>query len=62
MLMKYYERLVDLKCFSRSDVERLTKNKYTADSLIKEYKRKGYIESVELIFCGHKYGNKRAGR
>lgn len=46
MLMKYYERLVDLKCFSRSDVERLTKNKYTADSLIKEYKRKGYIESV----------------
>ena len=44
--MKYYERLVDLKCFSRYDVERLTKNKYTADSLIKEYKRKGYIESV----------------
>ena len=44
--MKYYESLVDLKCFSRSDVERLTKNKYTADSLIKEYKRKGYIESV----------------
>ena len=44
--MKYYENLVELQCFSRADVEQLTGNKYAADSLIKEYKRKGYIESV----------------
>ena len=44
--MKYYERLIELQCFSRADVERLTQNEYAADSLIKEYKRKGYIESV----------------
>lgn len=44
--MKYYENLVELQCFSRLDVERLTGNEYAADSLIKEYKRKGYIESV----------------
>ena len=44
--MKYYERLVELQCFSRADAVRLTQNKYVADSLIKEYKRKGYIESV----------------
>jgi predicted transcriptional regulator of viral defense system len=44
--MKYYESLVDLKCFTRADVEHLTQNRHTADSLIKEYKRKGYIESV----------------
>ncbi len=44
--MKYYEKLVELQCFSRLDVERLTGNEYAANSLIKEYKRKGYIESV----------------
>jgi len=44
--MKYYESLVDLKCFTRADVEHLTQNRHTADSLIKEFKRKGFIESV----------------
>jgi predicted transcriptional regulator of viral defense system len=44
--MRYYESLVDLQCFSRADVERLTQNKYAADFLIKDYKRKGYIDSV----------------
>lgn len=44
--MKYYERLVEMQCFSRADIEQLTQNKNTADSLIKDYKRKGYIESV----------------
>ena len=44
--MKYYEELVDLQCFSRADVVTLTGNEHTADSLIIEYKRKGYIQSV----------------
>lgn len=44
--MKYYEHLVELQCFSRADIERLTQNEFTANSLINEYKRKGYIESV----------------
>ena len=44
--MKYYEELVDLQCFSRADVVTLTGNEHTADSLIAEYKRKGYIQSV----------------
>lgn len=44
--MKHYEKLVELQCFTRADVVKLTSNEYTADSLIKEYKRKGYIESV----------------
>lgn len=44
--MKYYGKLVGIQCFSRAEIERLTGNKYTAGSLIKEYKRKGYIESV----------------
>jgi predicted transcriptional regulator of viral defense system len=44
--MKYYEDLIKQQCFSRADVERLTLNENTADSLIKEYKRKGYLDSV----------------
>jgi predicted transcriptional regulator of viral defense system len=44
--MKYYEDLIKQQCFSRADVERLTLNKNTADSMIKEYKRKGYLDSV----------------
>jgi predicted transcriptional regulator of viral defense system len=59
--MKYYERLVELQCFSRADVERLTKNKYAADSMIKEYKRKGYIESVRRnLFVAISMETKRA--
>jgi len=44
--MKYYEKLVDMKCFTRQDVEKLTGNKETAKSLLNNYKKKGYIESV----------------
>lgn len=59
--MKYYERLVELQCFSRADVERLTQNAYAADSLIKEYKRKGYIESVRRnLFVAVSMETKRA--
>lgn len=59
--MKYYESLVDLQCFSRADVERLTQNEYAADSLIKEYKRKGYIEPVRHnLFVAMSMETKRA--
>ena len=44
--MKYYEKLVDMKCFTQQDVEKLTGNKETAKSLLNNYKKKGYIESV----------------
>jgi predicted transcriptional regulator of viral defense system len=45
--LKYYKELVELQCFSRADAERLTGNKKTADSMLHEYKRRGYIESVK---------------
>jgi len=44
--MKYYERLVDMGCFSRQDIEALTGGKEAANSLIFSYKKKGLIESV----------------
>jgi predicted transcriptional regulator of viral defense system len=44
--MKYYERLVDLGCFTRDDVEAMTGNRETAHSVIENYKKKGLIESV----------------
>ena len=59
--MKYYENLVELQCFSRLDIERLTGNEYAADSLIKDYKRKGYIESVRRnLFVAISMETKRA--
>lgn len=44
--MKYYERLVDLGCFTRDDVEAMTGNRETAHSVIESYKKKGWIESI----------------
>jgi predicted transcriptional regulator of viral defense system len=44
--MKYYEKLVNMKCFTQQDVEKLTGNKETAKSILKNYKNEGYIESV----------------
>jgi predicted transcriptional regulator of viral defense system len=44
--MKYYERLVDLGCFTRDNVEAMTGNRETAHSMIEAYKKKGLIESV----------------
>jgi predicted transcriptional regulator of viral defense system len=44
--MKYYEKLVDLGCFSKDDVEAMTGNRETAHSIIESYKKKGLIESV----------------
>ncbi len=59
--MKYYEHLIEMQCFSRLDVEWLTGNEYAANSLIKEYKRKGYIESVRRnLFVAISMETKRA--
>jgi predicted transcriptional regulator of viral defense system len=44
--MKYYERLVDLGCFMRNDVEALSGNRETAHSIIEAYKKRGLIKSV----------------
>jgi len=44
--VKYYERLVDLGCFTKDDVEALTGNRETAKALIKSYKKKGLVEGV----------------
>jgi predicted transcriptional regulator of viral defense system len=44
--VKYYEQLLQWRCFTNSDVARLTGNKSTADSLISAYKKKGLIESI----------------
>ena len=38
--MKYYERLVDLGCFTRDDVESLSGNRETAHSIIEAYKKR----------------------
>ena len=46
MILKYYEDLLLLGCFSRNDVTDITNNAKTADSLIREYLNKGYIERV----------------
>ena len=46
MRIKYYERLVDLGCFTRDDVESMTGNRETAHSVIEAYKKKGLIECV----------------
>jgi predicted transcriptional regulator of viral defense system len=44
--LKYYERFVDLGCFTRDDVEAMTGNRETAHSIIESYKKKGWIKSV----------------
>lgn len=44
--MKYYEKLIELGCFSRKDLVMLTGSEAAASSLIYDYLRKGYIERV----------------
>lgn len=44
--MKHYEQIVELGCFSRMQLTTLLGNSATADSMIQEYLRKGYIERV----------------
>jgi len=45
--LKYYKELMELQCFTRADVERMTGNADTANSLLTNYQKKGYIESVK---------------
>jgi len=45
--LKYYKELTELQCFTRADVERITGNAETANSLLTSYQKKGYIESVK---------------
>jgi len=44
--MKYYEQLVDLGCFSLDDVQALTGNRRTAQSILESYKKKRMIDCV----------------
>ena len=44
--MKYYGQLVDLGCFTLDNLEALTGNRESAQSIIKAYKKKGLVESV----------------
>jgi len=44
--MKYYEQLVDLGCFTLDDVQALTGNRRTAQSILDAYKKKGLIACV----------------
>ncbi|MDR0491011.1 MAG: transcriptional regulator [Oscillospiraceae bacterium] len=44
--MKHYERLIEMGCFSRSDLTTLTGSEAAANSLIYSYKQKGLISAV----------------
>ena len=44
--MKHYDKLLELGCFSRSDIATMLGNDDTAGSLLREYQKKGYIERV----------------
>ena len=45
--MKYYERLLEMGCFSRDELCDLTGNFETAGTLLKNYQKKGYIQKVK---------------
>ncbi len=45
--MKYYERLVELGCFSREELVALVGNPSIANNIIYEYQKKGFIEKVK---------------
>jgi len=45
--LKYYKELIQLQCFTHRDVERVTGNAKTAESLLYHYQKKGYIKSVK---------------
>ena len=45
--MKYYERLLEMGCFSRDEVCALTGNYDTAGTLLKNYIKKGYVQQVK---------------
>jgi predicted transcriptional regulator of viral defense system len=45
--MKYYERLLEMGCFTRGEVCALTVNYNTAGTLLKSYLKKGYVLQVK---------------
>jgi predicted transcriptional regulator of viral defense system len=45
--MKYYERLLEMGCFTRDELRALTGNYNTAGTLLRNYQKKGYIERVK---------------
>lgn len=46
-IMKYYEKLLELGCFSKKDLEHITGSEAAAKWICWEYQKKGYIESVK---------------
>jgi predicted transcriptional regulator of viral defense system len=46
--MKYYEEMINKKCFSLSDIVNVVGgNASTAKSLLNDYSKKGYVKSVK---------------
>ena len=46
--MKYYENMLDQKCFSFKEAERMVGgNRNTAKSLLRQYVQKGYIQQIK---------------
>jgi len=45
--MKYYERLLDIGCFTRGELCALTGNYNTAGSVLKSYLKKGFVMQVK---------------
>lgn len=45
--MKHYKELLELQCFTRADVKRITGSPTAANSILTSYQKKGYIESVK---------------
>ena len=45
--MKYYERLLEMGCFTRHELCDLTGNFDTAGTLLKNYQKKGYVQQVK---------------
>ncbi len=48
--MKYYEKLLEMGCFSREDLTSLVGTPAAAMSIIHDYQKKGYIERVRRDF------------
>lgn len=45
--MKYYDKLIKLKCFSLEDAEKMCGNLSTTKCMLQRYKNKGYIANVK---------------
>lgn len=46
-MMKHYEKLLELGCFSKSNLEQITGSEAAAKWLCYEYQKKGYIERIK---------------